>query len=95
MAFQPIDQLGQPTVPACSDHYSHMVLSVRPYVSTFQNLAKQNKSRVKIMIAAGETVGLAKGIIDETQVLYRNFILSCKMLLAILKRVKFLLPIFS
>ena len=37
--------------------------SVRPYVPTFQNIAKQNKRRVKIMINTGGTVGLAEGII--------------------------------
>ena len=37
---------------------------VRPSVSTFQNLANQNK--VKTMFATGETVGLAEWIIDGT-----------------------------
>ena len=40
--------------------------SVRPSVLTFQNIAKQNKCRVKIMIATSGTLGLAEGIIDDT-----------------------------
>ena len=42
--------------------HSHM-LSVRPSV---QNLAKQNKCQAKTMFTTGETVGLAKWIIDDT-----------------------------
>ena len=57
------DPLGQATGPVGSDHYFRT--DFRPYV-TFQNLAKQNKCRVKIMITIGGTVGLAEGIIDDT-----------------------------
>ena len=39
--------------------------SVRLSVPTFQNIAKQNKLEVKIIIAAGVTVGLAEGITDD------------------------------
>ena len=52
-----IDPLGQPTVTVGRDHMS-------PSVPTFQNLAKQNK--VKTILAAGETVGQAEWIIDDT-----------------------------
>ena len=38
------------------------MLSVRPF-PTFQNLAKQNKFQVKIVMANGGTMDLAKGII--------------------------------
>ena len=41
-----------------------MLSSVRP--STFQNLAKQNKFQAKNCSLHGETVGLAKLIIDDT-----------------------------
>ena len=34
-------------------------------VRTFQNIAKQNKRRVKIMITSDGTVGLAEWIIDD------------------------------
>ena len=55
---------------ACSDHYFHMtVVFVRlPAVPTFQNLAKQNKFQVRIMIATGGTVSLAEWIIHDTHV---------------------------
>ena len=36
---------------------------VRPH---FSNLAKQNEFQVRIVIATGGTMGLAKGIIDDT-----------------------------
>ena len=42
------------------------MLSVRTYVPTFQNLAKQNKFQAKTMFTTGETVGLAEWIIDDT-----------------------------
>ena len=38
-----------------------------------QNIAKQNKRRVKIMITTGGTVGLSEGIIDDTCILYFFF----------------------
>ena len=38
--------------------------SICPSIPAFQNLAKQNKA--KAMFATGETVGLAKWIIDDT-----------------------------
>ena len=41
------------------------MLSVRPYVPTFQNLAKQNDFQVKIVIATGGAVDLAEWIIDD------------------------------
>ena len=43
--------------------------SVRTSVLTFQNLTKQNKVQVRIVIATGGTVGLAEWIIDVTHVL--------------------------
>ena len=51
------------------------MFSVRTYVLSFQNQAEQNKFHqngvpMKTVIATGGTVGLAKGIIDETNVLY-------------------------
>ena len=42
---------------------------VCPSVPTFQNLAKQSKFEVSIVIDTGETVGPAQGIIDDTHVL--------------------------
>ena len=44
--------------------FAHVVRNVRTSVPTFQNLAKQNKA--KTMFATGETVGLAKWIVDDT-----------------------------
>ena len=41
-------------------------MSVRPY---FQNLAKQNRFPVRIVVATGLSVGLAEGIIDDTCIL--------------------------
>ena len=41
---------------------------VRLSVPTFQNLAKQNKA--KLMFATGETVGLAKWIIDDISLVH-------------------------
>ena len=38
-------------------------------VCTFQNLAKQNKVRERIVIATGVNLGLAEWIIDGTRVL--------------------------
>ena len=46
------------------DHYFRTCFC--PSVLTFQNIAKQNKHRMKIMIATGGIVGLAEGIIDDT-----------------------------
>ena len=52
-------------------HSAHLVIimfahdSVRPSFPTFQDIAKQNKTRLKIMIAIGWTVGLAEWIIDD------------------------------
>ena len=52
------DPLGQPTIPAGSDQYFCICCpSVR---SHFSNLEK------KLMVATGETVGLAEWIIDDT-----------------------------
>ena len=45
---------------------------VRPSVANFQNIAKQNKCRVKIMNATGGTMGLAEWIIDDTSLV--NFL---------------------
>ena len=62
-----IDLLDRPTVPAGSDHYfpTCFRLYIRTSVPTFQNIAKQNNLREKIMIAASGTVGLAEWIIDD------------------------------
>ena len=59
------DPLGRPTVRAGSDHYFRTCFR-RKSVITFQSIAKQNKRRLKIMIANGGTVGLDEGIIDDT-----------------------------
>ena len=42
------------------------MVSVLP---TFQNLPKQNNFQVRIVIATGDTVGLAEWIIDGTNIL--------------------------
>ena len=57
-----IDPLGLPTVP-----WLLVIIILR--VPTFQNIAKQNKHRVKVKIDIGGTVGLAEGIIDDTYLL--------------------------
>ena len=55
---------------AGSDHYFRTwCLSFLPSVPTFQNLAKQTNSQVRIVIATGGTVGLAEWIIDVIHVL--------------------------
>ena len=48
-------------------------ISVRPY--TFQNIVKQNKRLVKIMITTGGTLGLAEGIIDDNFLSFYAFLL--------------------
>ena len=53
--------LGRPTVTAGRDN---CFCTCRPSVPTFHNLAKQNEA--KTMFAAGETVGLAEWLIDDT-----------------------------
>ena len=59
------DPLGPPTVTAGRDHcFCICRPSVRIFVPTFQNPAKQNKA--KTMFATGETVGLAQWIINDT-----------------------------
>ena len=56
-----VDPRGRPTVTADSDHcFCTCSPSVCPHFS------KQNKVQVKTMIATGETLGLAKWIIDDT-----------------------------
>ena len=58
-----IDPLGRPTITAGCDHVASFL--------TFQNLAKQNKFQVRVVIATGGIiVGLAKWIIDETHDLF-------------------------
>ena len=58
--------------------FTHVVrTSVRTCVSTFQNVTKQNKFQVKTILATGESVGLAKWIIDNT---CHIFILYCQCL---------------
>ena len=49
------------------------MLSVRPSIPTFQNLAKQNKVQA---IATGGTVGLAEWIIDDSHILFKFHILG-------------------
>ena len=61
-----IDPRGRPTVTAGSDNYFHVCRSV----PTFQNLAKQNKFEVRIVIATVVTVGLAEWIIGSTSLVY-------------------------
>ena len=61
-----IDPLGRTTTPAGSDDFFRICF--RPFVrsSTFQNIATQNKRRLKIMITTGGTMNLVEWIIDET-----------------------------
>ena len=63
-----IDPLGRPTVTAGRDH---CFCTCRPYVPTFQNLAKQNET--KTTFTTSETVGLAEWIIDDTCLVERYF----------------------
>ena len=73
------DPLGRPTLPAGSDHYFRTCFRPSASVPTFQNIAKQNKCRLKIMIAiSGGTVGLAEWIIDDTY-LISNLYRACKI----------------
>ena len=66
-----VDSKGLPTFTASTDSYFHTwCLYVRASISTFQNLAKQNKVQVRTVIATGGTVGLAEGIIDDTHLMY-------------------------
>ena len=66
-----IDPLGQPTVTAGSDLYFRTCCpSVRPSVPTCENLAKQYNFQARIVVATGETTGLAEWIIDGTQILF-------------------------
>ena len=65
--------------PAGSDHYIQtccpsVCTSVRSFVPTFQNLPKQNRVQVRIVIATGGTVGWPSGSL-MTLVMY-NFCLS-------------------
>ena len=63
--FSIFDPLGRPTVSAGSDQYFRTYF--RPCVHpSFQNIAKQNKRGVKIMIATAGTADLAEWIIDDT-----------------------------
>ena len=65
-------RIGRPTITAGSDHYIHTwCLYVRPYVrSHFSISSKTNQLSSKwgytVVITTGGTVGLAKGIIDDT-----------------------------
>ena len=61
---------GRPTVMAGSDHY---FCTWCPSVLTLQNLTKQNKFKVRIVIAIGETVCLAEGSLMALMVLYWFF----------------------
>ena len=63
------DPQGLPTVTAGNDHHIHTCCPYIPSVPTLQSLAKQNKFKVRIVIAIGGTVGLAEGIIDYTRAL--------------------------
>ena len=54
---------ADPQTPT-SGHYFRTDF-IRASVPTFQNIAKQNKRRVQIMITTGGTVGLAEWIIDD------------------------------
>ena len=58
-------------------HYFHSWCPTSsPSVPTFQNLAKQNKFQVKILvIVTGGTVDLAEGIIDDTHVQHCTYLL--------------------
>ena len=49
---------------------------VRPSVSTFQNLAKQNKYQAKTMFTTGETLVLAEWITDYTCIVL-GFVSKC------------------
>ena len=50
--------------------------SVRPYVPTFQGLAKQNECQMKTMFITGETRGLAEWIIDDTCLVFITTIMT-------------------
>ena len=65
-----IDPQGRPTVKVSCDHYYHTWCPYLRPVTNLQNLAKQNKFHVRIVIVIDGTVGLAEGIIDGTNVLY-------------------------
>ena len=54
-----IDPLGRPTNLAGRNNYFRTDL--RPYVPTLQNISKQNKCRLKILIITGGTVGWPRG----------------------------------
>ena len=58
------DPLGRPTVTAGSDH---CFCTCRPFVrpSVRPHFSKQNKFKAKTMFTTGETVGLAKWIIND------------------------------
>ena len=71
--IQYFDPLGRPTIPAGSDNYFCTCPSVRPH---FANLAKQKQQ--KIIVTAGETVGLAEWIIDDTCLVF--FVYFCNLL---------------
>ena len=58
---EPIDPLGQPKVTAGRDH----CFRTCPSVSTFQNLAKQNKA--KAMFSTCYSMDLAEWITDDTR----------------------------
>ena len=57
----PTHRPGRPVVIIIFAH-----ISVRTDVPTFQNITKQNKRWVKIIITTSGTVGLAERIIDDT-----------------------------
>ena len=62
MISLPFDPRGRPTVTAGSDNC--FCTFVRPFVRPHDS--KQIKFQAKTMFAAGETVGLAEWIIDDT-----------------------------
>ena len=65
-----IDPRGRPTVTAGSDHYFRAWC---PCVySHFSKSRKKNNFQVRIVIATGRFVGMAKWIIDVTWITYIN-----------------------
>lgn len=61
-----VDPFGQHTVPTGSDYYYFHTFLYIPMFPLFQNITNENKCCVKIIIATGQTMGLAKSIIDDT-----------------------------
>ena len=82
-------------IHSADPHIRPVVITVSAHVSVhaFQNIAKQNKLQVNIMIATGVTVCLAEGIIDDTCLVY--VILVLEGCFTYLPQVKYVVIIFT